>query len=163
MTKSEHYQLDDDVVFDLMQHLIKLWKNGRDAFLNINCRGGNHSPHVLASRIEWHRWCPCLRKEHQSPHWIKLEGIKPELRLTGKKEDRKQKQAVFTHQKSKSKEVNAPFSSSAAPSPVSPKAATVIPVSMDKPSFQISDGSIKADESICEKQRMILWNQAIHR
>ena len=51
---------------------------------------------------------------------------------------------------------NQPFSSSAAPSPVSPKAATVIPVSMDKPSFQISDGSIKADESICEKQRMIL-------
>ena len=87
MTNSEHYQLDDDVVFDSMQHLIKLWKNGRDAFLNINCSGGK----------AWLSFSTCLGL--QSPHQVKLEGIKPELRLTEKKEDRKQKQAVFTQQK----------------------------------------------------------------
>ena len=169
MSKNEHeyYQLDDDVVLDSVQHLMKLWKNGRDAFLNINCRGGK----------AWLSFSTCLgfqdrvtqassvskeRKPKPSPSKIRRNQVRAQAYRERRRQEAEASRPLTP--KSQSKEINASFSSSAAPvlpnattatpaAPVSPEAAksTAIPVSMDKPSFQISNGSIKTDESICEK------------
>ena len=140
MSKSEHYQLYDDVAYDSLQHFIKLWKNGKDAFLNINCRGGR----------AWLSFSTCLgfqdrvtqatsvakdKKPKASPSKIRRN----QARAQAHREKRRQEaEASRLHtQNVQSKVIKESFNSSSASSVASVSQAVVSPISSDKSSIQI--------------------------
>ena len=140
MSKSEHYQLDDDVAYDSLQHFIKLWKNGKDAFLNINCRGGrawlSFSTYLgFQDRVTQATSVAKDKKPKASPSKIRRN----QARAQAHREKRRQEaEAGHLHtQNVQSKVIKESFNSSSASSVASVSQAVVSPISSDKSSIQI--------------------------
>ena len=140
MSKSEHYQLDDDVAYDSLQHFIKLWKNGKDAFLNINCRGGrawlSFSTYLgFQDRVTQATSVAKDKKPKASPSKIRRN----QARAQAHREKRRQEaEASRLHtQNVQSKVIKESFNSSSASSVASVSQAVVSPISSDKSSIQI--------------------------
>ena len=147
MTKSENYQLGDDVVFDSLQHFIKLWKNGKDAFLNVNCRGGrawlSFSTYLgFQDKATQATSVAKDRKAKASPSKIRRNQARAEAH---REKRRQEAEASRLHSPSaQSKEINASFSSCINSLIPSVAKAAVNPV-------PVSTVSMENSESICEK------------
>ena len=148
MSKSDHYQLqlDDDVVFDSFQHFMKLWKNGKDAFLNINCRGGrawlSFSTYLgFQDKVTQATPMAKNRKPKASPSKIRRNQARAEAHREKRRQEAEASRLRSPSPSAQSKEINASFNSCIDSLTASVAKAAVRPtpvsnVSLEKTSIQ---------------------------